>query len=402
MHGLPWVDLPGGTETSLGIWITAVGAVAFVVGVWVSRNVRVPAVWTANLVRPTVRFWIFCVATGLGSAYVLLPMFNVASLSAVLNALSLVWTLGVLLGLRHAILSRRPAAALGWCVVLLANPLLILVYSGFLGYGSMAIIICVSGLVPAIRRWPVFAALSVVGVYLGLSLFVSYFSIRDDIRYVAWSSASMGSKFDATMEIAGAASWFDIRNYDHADYLDQRLNQNYFVGLSAERLAAGQVEWFRGQSFVDGLIAMIPRIVWPEKPLGGGSGRLVADLTGLDLSYDSSFGVGNVLELYANFGWPSLIAGFLGLGWVLGRLDLRAAIAEREGRYRPLLVSYLIAVGLIQPNGSIVELTAWTVSAWLAGHAAGWLWTQLEHRRLRSAGGSPAYPTPYAPPAARA
>ncbi len=79
-------------------------------------------------------------------------------------------------------------------------------------------------------------------------------------------------------------------------------------------------------------------------------------MTGLWLSPTSSFGVGNVMEFQINFGLPGVVIGFLVLGWLIGRLDLNAAMAENGGELGKAIVFFVPCVALIQPNGSIVEL----------------------------------------------
>src|SRR6185437_11887263 len=101
-----------------------------------------------------------------------------------------------------------------------------------------------------------------------------------------------------------------------------------FVGLAAARIQQGQVDLLDGESVTDGLIELIPRAFWPDKPTTAGSGQLVADMTGLRLNQDTSWGVGNVMEFYINFGLPGVIIGFVALGWLIGSLDVRGAAAE--------------------------------------------------------------------------
>ena len=54
-------------------------------------------------------------------------------------------------------------------------------------------------------------------------------------------------------------------------------------------------------------------------------------MTGLRFNSQTSIGVGNVMELQINFGMPGVAVGFFVLGWAIGKLDLKAAIAERQG-----------------------------------------------------------------------
>src|SRR4030095_1799785 len=133
------------------------------------------------------------------------------------------------------------------------------------------------------------------------------FQNRDEIREAVWGGATLEERIDATMGIVRDFEWFDPHNEIHLYALDQRLNQNYFVGLSSARIAQDQVNFLYGRSLWEGLQALIPRAVWTEKPVFGGSPVIVAEMTGLTMSDTTSFGVGNVMEFYVNFGVPGVI-----------------------------------------------------------------------------------------------
>ena len=124
---------------------------------------------------------------------------------------------------------------------------------------------------------------------------------------------------------------FDPYNRQHLVDLDDRLNQNYFVGLAARRIERGQVAYLKGESLWEGILALVPRVFWPEKPVYGGSPQIVSKMTGLHFNSQTSIGVGNVMELQVNFGYPGIVVGFFVLGWAIGKLDLKAAIADRQG-----------------------------------------------------------------------
>ena len=138
----------------------------------------------------------------------------------------------------------------------------------------------------------------------------------------------------------------DFRFFDGTDELvlvgfDLRLNQNYFIGLASENIDSGSVHYLYGRSISDALLALIPRAIWSEKTVYGGSPDIVRDMTGLWLNPDTSWGVGNVMEFYINFGIPGLVAGFLGLGWLIGRFDHRAALAEARRDYGTTMLFFL-------------------------------------------------------------
>jgi putative effector of murein hydrolase LrgA (UPF0299 family) len=104
-------------------------------------------------------------------------------------------------------------------------------------------------------------------------------------------------------------------------------------------------------------------------------------MTGLYLDEDTSWGVGNVMEFQINFGIPGLIGGFLMLGWLLGTLDRSAAEAERAGQLSRVFFFFLPAVALIQPLGSLVELSGGAAAALVAAFGWSWGWERWSRRR---------------------
>jgi hypothetical protein len=125
-----------------------------------------------------------------------------------------------------------------------------------------------------------------------------------------------------------------------------------------------------GDSVSQGFLSLVPRVLWPEKPVFSGSPEIVSKMTGLRLSRKTSFGVGNVMEFQINFGIPGIVIGFFSLGWLIGTLDLKAAAAEASGDLSGTILFFLPCVALIQPNGSLVDLFSGSAAA-LVG-AFGW------------------------------
>ncbi len=215
-----------------------------------------------------------------------------------------------------------------------------------------------------------------------MTLFVSYFELRDDIRSDVWGGASMSQRVSTVSGMFTHLHLIDPTSQKDLDSLDLRLNQNRFVGLAVERIRDGQVDKLWGRSVWDSFIALIPRAYWPDKPETGGSGDIVADMTGLDLNRDTSWGVGNVMEFYVNFGAAGVVCGFLILGLVLGWLDLRVASTERTGRLGDTFLYFLPAAAMIQPGGSLMEIVGGAGAALLA--ALGWRWIWNRWARFRN------------------
>jgi hypothetical protein len=133
--------------------------------------------------------------------------------------------------------------------------------------------------------------------------------------------------------------------------------------------------------------------VWKDKPATGGGGTLVRELTGLNLSDKSAWGVGNVLEFYSAFGLWSLIPCFIGLGWLLGWLDRKSASLLGSADPSRSFLYFLPAVTLIQPIGSIVEIVGGVFAALLAAVALRVAW-----KLVHEIGQAPSGPTANALP----
>jgi hypothetical protein len=340
---------------------TALGSVCFVAGVWLAHSSipRVPSRREAD--RP--HFWWFCLLGGWSCIYGLSPLYHVPSVSAAVEKGGGIWMLGVMLGLRAA-LQRGDYKRIGiWLGALMVYPVLMLLLGGFLSYGSAAIIVACSALTISTRSHRRVLVGITVFTYVSLSIFVNYFQHRKEIRDQVWGGAPLEARVESVIETGRDFEWLDLTDRKHLLALDQRLNQNYFVGLAARRIQQGQVEYLKGNLLWQGLLALIPRAFWPEKPVFAGSPQIVSKMTNLRLSRTSSFGVGNVMEFQINFGIPGVMIGFLVLGWLIGILDLKAAIAEGRGDLGAVVLFFLPCVALIQPNGSLIELFSGSAAA---------------------------------------
>ena len=376
------------SEVAGGIRLTAIGVVCFVIGVWYARRhtqeQRVAPQLPSHLsaFREDRTFWIFCLLGGWLFTFGLTPLRNLPSVGAVIYNGGAIWMLGVLLGLRWAVQNKHRGWTAVWLTCLAVYPAMILVTAGFLSYGATAALVVICILTVAGRGFTrVFLAIGLT-IYLGLSLFANYFQARERIREVVWAGATMERRVDAISAIATDWKFFDTSDQFVLLGLDVRLNQNYFVGLAAENLEKGSVDYLYGSSVSDALLSLVPRALWPGKTVFGGSPEIVGKMTGLTLSSTTSFGVGNVMEFFINFGVWGVIAGFLILGWAMGRFDHRAALAEEQGDYATAMLFFLPGVALIQPLGSMVELAGSASSAWIAGYFWKWAWARWQESKL--------------------
>jgi len=357
----------------LGIRFTAIGALCFVAGVWIAR-------FLDGKKRPLYHyverreFWLFCLIGGLFAEFGLSFLDSLPSVQSALDKGSAIWMLGALLGLRCALSRSDFKSIITWSGLTLISPILILLLAGFLSYGSAALIAVASALVVSIRSRFKLIFVVILGVYLGLTVFVNYFIHRTDFRQIAWSGASFDARVEGAAGMFSNFHWFDPTNVEQLSALYKRLNQNYFVGTAALRIQQEQVSYLYGRTIWEGVEALVPRALWPDKPVYGGSGHIVADMTGLQLNEESSWGVGNVMEFQINFGTPGVVIGFLALGFLLGWLDLKAALADSRGDLGSLIMYFLPGLALIQPNGSLVEVSGGAAAAAVAAYLWRWAW----------------------------
>lgn len=362
-------------ETEIGITLTATACVVFVVSVCLTRLIFGKKVHASAGTKRS--FWLFCVLGGWILMFALAPLLRIASISAAIDQGAGIWMLGVILGLRHSI-EKKAASMVWWLLAMMVFPISMLLLGGFLSYGTAAISFCLAPLmVRAKKLWRALSGFAVVAV-LAFHLFLSYFLSRDEIRGAVWGGADMSVRLNSAGGIGRELSWFDPTNVRQLQALDARLNQNYFIGVAVKRLESGQVDFLRGRSVWEGIQGLVPRILWPDKPVSAGSPGIIMEMTGLQLSEDASWGVGPVMEFYINFGTAGLIVGFAALGCLLAYLDLRAAGAEARGNVRALLIAFLAAIALVRPLGSIVELTSGLVAALVAAMVWSWIWTFLK------------------------
>ena len=381
-HWLHPKIIAGYFETAEGLSITALSMLAFVAGMsclgWLQRRKPQATASASQPLRLDPRFWRFCVTWGLGAGFVFAPLRIIPSIGTLVHNAGLLWIAGAVLAIRYHTSSKgSPLALQRWVLVSLISPFLSLFGQGFLGYGVTAITQLYS--IFLVRRRRLLRAVAIVAIafYLGLSVGVSYLATRNEIRDAVWGGGTTGERLRAIGYSVEQIKLFDPNDLQQAKLLDARLNQNFLVGAAASSIQAGLTQQLRGLTFIDSIIALIPRAIWPDKPDVAGSGFLVSNATGILFAEGVSVGIGNVMELYINFGFWGIAAGSASLGALLRWLDLRAYQAEAAGNYKLYLSALLPALALIQPGGSFAEVTSSMAAAWIAAR----FWFELWRRR---------------------
>ena len=252
----------------IGIRFTAIASMCFVGGVWLARISRANTLTQQAADRN--RFWLFCLIGGFLFTYGLSFLRSIPSVGAVVQNAGGIWMLGVMLGLEAALYRGDHKSTRRWLAALAVYPVTGLLFSGFLSYASRAILIVCSALIISGRsRWRVVAGITLTTV-VGLTIFVNYFVNRDAIRSAVWGGAAIEERIDVVMDAITHFELFDLSNEKHSAALDTRLNQNFFVGRAAQQIEEGTVDYLYGRSAWEALLSVIPRALWPDKPVFGG------------------------------------------------------------------------------------------------------------------------------------
>jgi hypothetical protein len=189
---------------------------------------------------------------------------------------------------------------------------------------------------------------------------------RKDIRDVVWTGGDLISRFQKVEDMVRGFEFFNPYDSDHLDRIDARLNQNTMVGAAVDYIASSPDAYAGGETLVEALLAFIPRILWPEKPVAAGSGTWVSRYTGITFDETTSIGMGQVLEFYINFGTAGVVIGFLLLGTVIAVVDGVARSRLVRANWPAFVLWYVPGTTLLQAGGSLVEITSSAAAAAIA------------------------------------
>ena len=362
---------------------TVIGMVAFVIGVTVARTmarrfnakIAAPGIIAPQDFAKLNRLAILYILIGFGSYFVLLPVaFLVSSATAFIAALGLVLLVGICLRLWVAIQLKDRRKYWSTIALLPLLPLATTVQGGFINFGVAWVITIASFLYAQSKRRLGLFLLTPVVVYCGLSVFVDYYTVRKDIRNVVWKQPSFEDRIQVVEDsILAHFDWFDLANPRHRQAIDDRLNQNWLVGKAVQRLEAGQVSYAYGSTVRDMMMGLIPRAIWPDKPMLGAGSSVVSHYTGVVFDPTISVGAGQVFEFYVNFSTLGVIGGFLLWGWLLGTGDFLAIKYLYQGDQARFLFWLLIPLTLLYPTNNLIEIFVSAVAAAITAYGLGHL-----------------------------
>lgn len=286
------------------------------------------------------------------------------------------------IGLGAYLAMREGRSYAGWFGVASLVPAFYIFVWGFTSIGFMFIMAIFGFWMSQLRKpsrsiGKLMSAVTTLGViWITLTLFVVWFSARDEFRLVVWSGQE-GSALGILYAGLRSTEIFSPWNFDALDYLNIRLNMPLFIGKMMELHARMPNLQAWGSTLVILPLVIVPRFLWPGKPERGGT-EFISEHTGLTFSDNVTFGSGPVFEFFVNFGYVGVFFGMVLLGMGVRYLDVRASKSLKSGRYLDFMMFMTIGLFAIDPlltmffvfNGAVFVAILLTVAkpflqAWL-------------------------------------
>ncbi len=383
VHASPWSQFTSSADTIAGFRVSSYGVLAFIVGTLlvpaqaVSRRGLMGSSGAGAILVPDR---IAITLVGIGFTANLLGFTPVASLpsaGAVLSAGRQCLLLGISLICWNAWHKGQYRRFYYSVVCAFLLPVATVFVHGFIGYGIVMLGSILLFIAMFYRpRWILLLGL-VVGIYGGMCFWVAYANNRTEMREKVWGGQGTDAALQVGQKMYDALAIFDFSNQSHLALIDIRLNQNWLVGRAAV-VTPQYVPFQDGKTMVEALYAMVPRLLWPDKPEVGGSGDYVSEHTMIPFAKGTSVGLGQVFEFYINFGIPGVIGGFLVLGMLLRYFDIRFTDALASADAKGMIIYYVVGASALQPGGSLSEMFAAVASAMVV------VWVMVRYLDLRN------------------
>ncbi|WP_416672284.1 hypothetical protein [Egbenema bharatensis] len=355
--GVSYANVAAGFKQSV-YGVIGFGLGSAILAPWLLRSLQ-PS-WLQDIPRqPDLKVPKTYLSVGLFFFSVLTPILSkIPGLTAVSTSGVALVMVGLCLTCWKAWLLRDTKTFLLWIGFTCIIPLITVVTMGFIGYGAAATTVVLIFVFSFYRpRWKVIV-IGLLVFILGLSVFVTYFRDRNDIRDSVWGGDEFDSKIEQALGTFRSFEIIDPFKQEHLEAIDIRLNQNTLVGQAVHYMQDNKVNYAMGETLWFAAAAVIPRVLWPGKPAVAGSGNLVSQYTGVKFAQGTSVGIGQVMEFYINFGAMGVILGFLVFGMAVRIFDMTAGYKLLCGNWTGFATWFLPGLGMLQPGGALSEVAA--------------------------------------------
>jgi hypothetical protein len=356
---LPWYMPWEYYSTVHGFRVSTLGIIAFAVGCFGIAPVffRVPHK-TEEFVMSESAPKIFCIFLAVGLTSVLLGaagLSKVATLSAFVTSGQAFTFAALGFGIWQSYLSQNRKQLYILLSTILIFPVLTLMLQGFLGFGVGYAIIVLCFFIAVYRPRMRACLLALPVAYLALSFYVTYMRDRAELRAVVWNAGKFETRLLQAEKMVQQFEWFDPWNHDHLHRVDIRLNYNWLIGAAMSHLQLTK-GFGNGETLWMSVVTLIPRAVWPDKPIQAGSMDFATRYAGVVVPQNTSIGMGLIFEFYVNYGEYGVFIGMLIMGILVGFADRKAGAELRWGSPIAFARWLLIGTFLLIVGGSLIEI----------------------------------------------
>ncbi len=289
---------------------------------------------------------------------------GIPSAQAFTGALIRLWHVGTIIWLWEIMQGKKSLRGLvPLTAVILVWPVLTVVRDGFLGFGVVPIIVVGVFAALRVRKPHLLIIPSLVIGYVFLSIISVYFDSRNTLRAIVWAGEyTEGPLQDVYNTLSFNFRWFDATDPSQLTWIDGRLGYNFPLGRVIERIDERVVPLGNGRTLESAVLMLVPRMLWPDKPIVVGGSALFQYYTGIPIQPGTTVGLSPVIELYANYQTPGVILGFIVLGMVTAWLDYGAAQALSRGDNLKFAIWIVPIFGLILVQDDLLTLVGTAVS----------------------------------------
>ena len=312
-------------------------------------------------------WWLFVI----GAASLTLNgfMFGIPTVRAIWSVGNLLTETGVLLICLSAMRGQRTDRVVGVMLVFVAYSLIFSATGGHIGgqflKGLFLLCVCLLG---RNFRWRSVALVCVIG----LASFVPYqqwlmgraqlrTAISEDAPFHERLSIAVGIFADPVKAFIQPESVATVyaRRGDYSELLAAALEHT----PSREPYAHGETLW-------ESVLALMPRILWPEKPVNIGGSATATRFTGIHFSEDVSIAISFLMELYINFGKEGVWLGSLLLGLGIAWLERRFFTSAQNyswGAIAVILTTWTVSLDAHTFTVAVMTVPPGLLVAWAAG-----------------------------------
>jgi hypothetical protein len=225
-------------------------------------------------------------------------------------------------------------------------------------------------------RWIITRRINWVIILAGMTIFTVFNPIKFQYRDVVWYS-SAGKEMSAPDKLSLFMSlavdyWFsgNVASDEVATNLRSRLNHLALAAIVTEA-TPDYVPYWNGETLELGLVAFIPRFLWPNKPVvtfGNHFGIRYGMLDVTDTS--TTINLTWAIEFYANYGYIAVVIGMALIGVAFAWLERWFATPGTS--LVDVIIPFSTTFTLVYPESNIVMSWGGVISSTLLFYFLAW------------------------------